>query len=332
MKRAVNYLILLAVLTMMIFCPGCTGLFSQPEEDPDAGLLVVGFSQVGSESDWRLANTSSMVSALSEKNGYRLLFDNAKQKQENQYRAIRNFIQQDVDYIVLAPISETGWENVLREARAAGIPVIVVDRQVSVEDESLYRSWVGSDFYQEGKTAVSWLEQEYPGEDTPLRILHLQGTEGATAQLMRSRALEEAASRHGNWTIEAALQGEFTEAKGYEVVRDFLETGTDFDILYSENDNMTFGALRALDEAGISYGRDGKVKILSFDAVRGALELCLEGKINICIECNPLHGPRVDRLIQSCEKGEAVQKASYVEETFFTCDTITGQIIEAREY
>jgi simple sugar transport system substrate-binding protein len=209
--------------------------------------------------------------------------------------------------------------------------VIVVDRQVSVEDDSLYRSWVGSDFYQEGKTAVGWMEKEFAAVES-LRILHLQGTEGATAQLLRSRALEEAVGRHRTWSVEAALKGEFTEAKGYEVVRDFLKTGTDFDVLYSENDNMTFGAMRALDEAGISYGRDGKVKIISFDAVRKALEYCQEGRINLCVECNPLHGPRVDRLIRSLETGDSIQKFSYVEETFFTCDAITQQMIDEREY
>ena len=180
--------------------------------------------------------------------------------------------------------------------------------------------------------AVTWMEEKFSREDAPLRILHLQGTEGATAQLMRSRALEEAVARHENWTIEAALKGEFTEAKGYEVVRDFLKTGTEFDLLYSENDNMTFGAMRALDEAGISYGREGKVKIISFDAVRKALQYCLEGKINLCVECNPLHGPRVDRLIKSCEAGETIPKSSYVEEISFTCETITQQMIDEREY
>ena len=331
MKRAVHCIALLLLLFVALFCTGCAGISVSRENDIDEELVVVGFSQVGSESDWRLANTSSMTSALTEENGYRLLFDNAKQKQENQYRAIRNFIQQDVDYIVLAPISETGWDSVLREARTAGIPVIVVDRQVSVEDESLYRSWVGSDFYQEGRMAVEWMEKEF-AEAESLRILHLQGTEGATAQLMRSRALEEAVELHANWAVEAALKGEFTEAKGYEVVRDFLKTGAEFDVLYSENDNMTFGALRALEEAGISYGRDGKVKIISFDAVRKALEYCQEGRINLCVECNPLHGPRVDRLIRSLETGDSIQKFSYVEETSFTCDTITRQMIDEREY
>ena len=325
MRKIVLFIL---VLAYTLLCAGCAGSNVEKEEEK---LIVVGFTQVGSESDWRLANTASMKEAFSEENGYQLLFDNAKQKQENQYLAIRNFIQQNVDYIVLAPISETGWENVLTEAKNAGIPVIVVDRQVSVEDETLYLSWVGSDFYQEGKTAVGWMEKEIPeGEET--RILHLQGTEGATASLMRSKALFEAVDRHPGWILDASLNGEFTEAKGYEAVRDYLAEGGTFDILYSENDNMTFGAMRALDEAGISYGKDGTVRIISFDCVRSALENCLEGRINLCVECNPLHGPRVDHLIKACEAKEELPRLSYVEETFFTCDTITQEMIDARDY
>ncbi len=322
---------LLSLLLLLCAAAVCTGCAVQGTEKEEEKLIVVGFTQVGSESDWRLANTASMTEAFSEENGYRLLFDNAKQKQENQYLAIRNFIQQNVDYIVLAPIAETGWESVLTEAKNAGIPVIVVDRQVSVEDETLYRSWVGSDFYQEGKTAVGWLEKEIP-EGEEVRILHLQGTEGATASLLRSRALFEAVERHPGWILNASLNGDFTEAKGYEVVRDYLKEGGSFDVLYSENDNMTFGAMRALDEAGISYGKEGTVRIISFDCVRKALENCLAGRINLCVECNPLHGPRVDKLIKACEAKEELPRLFYVEETYFTCDTITQEIISTREY
>ncbi len=319
--------ILLCVLALCSLA-ACSG--TRKAESGEEKLIVVGFSQVGSESDWRLANTDSMLSALSEENGYRLLFDNAKQRQENQYLAIRNFIQEDVDYIVVAPIAETGWERVLNEAKNAGIPVILVDRQVNVRDESLYRSWVGSDFYQEGTKATAWLETQFA--DKPLRILHLRGTDGATASLMRSKALYDAVETHPLWEIEASPSGEFTEAKGYEVTRDFLSSGGEFDVLYSENDNMTFGAMQAMDEAGITYGRNGAVKIISFDCVHKALEECLAGRIDLCVECNPLHGPRVDHLIKACEKGEELPHLSYVEEEAFTCDTITRDIIDSRGY
>lgn len=298
-------------------------------------LIKVGFSQVGSESDWRMANTASMTAALCEDDGYELIFDNAKQRQENQLRAIRNFIQQNVDYIVLAPIAESGWDDVLQEAAAAKIPVIIVDRQIDVEDENLYTSWVGSNFLEEGRTAVRWLEKhqkEQGRENEPLRILHIQGTDGATSQIMRSRALDEAVEAHPTWEIVAKLPGEYTEAKSYELVRDFLQRGEPIDVVYSENDNMSFGAMRALEEAGITYGNGDGVQILSFDAVREALQFCLEGKINLCVECNPLHGPRVASLIRQLDAGEQPAKETYVDETFFSSDTITKEMIEAREY
>ena len=184
------------LLAVLLLLSGCAA--KGPEEEH---LIRVGFSQVGSESDWRIANTASMVGALSEAEGFELLFDNAKQRQENQLLAIRNFVQQDVDYIVLAPIAESGWEDVLQEAKNAGIPVIIVDRRIDVADESLYTSWVGSDFLAEGRRAVAWLERQLAAQgraEEKLRILHIQGTYGATAQLQRTRALTEALEAHPN--------------------------------------------------------------------------------------------------------------------------------------
>ena len=265
--------------------------------EEDEALIRVGFSQVGSESDWRIANTASMVAALSEANGFELLFDNAKQRQENQLLAIRNFIQQDVDCIVLAPITESGWDDVLQRA-------------------------------------VRWLEETLRAqgrEEAPLRILHIQGTYGATAQLLRTQALLDAVETHPNWEIVAQLPGEYTEAKSYELMCDFLKRGEMIDVIYSENDNMSFGAIQALEEAGIACGDDG-VLIISFDAVRRALELCLEGKISLCVECNPLHGPRVETLLRQLERGETLPKQTFVDEVAFDRSLLTEEIIREREY
>ncbi len=331
MKRTIiAVLLLLALLPAAGCAPG--GVPAQP---PEERLIRVGFSQVGSESDWRMANTASMIDALSEKNGFELIFDNAKQHQENQLLALRNFIQQDVDYIVLAPIAESGWDDVLREVRDAGIPVIIVDRQIAVEDESLYTSWVGSDFLAEGQRAIRWLEstvQQQGRLNGPLRILHIQGTDGATAQILRTKALEDAVRTHPGWSVAARLQGEYTEAKSYELVRDFLSTGERIDVVYSENDNMSFGAIRALEEAGFRCGTNGGVMVISFDAVRQALQLCLEGKISVCVECNPLHGPRVAALIRQLEAGETPAKLTYVDETFFSPSLLSEERIRQREY
>lgn len=322
MKRFASLL-----LVLLIFLAGC----SQPKE-PERDLIEVGFSQLGAESDWRVANTASMMSAFSEENGYELLYDNARQKQENQLVAVRNFIVQGVDFIIIAPAEEAGWEAVLQEARSANIPVIIVDREVAVEDDSLYLTMIGSDFLSEGMQAVAWLENELADRTDTVNILHIQGTYGATAQILRSKAIEDAAEMHENWNICAQLAGDYTESKSYEVVREYLRTNPKLDVIYSENDNMTFGAMRALDEAGITYGTGGDVKIVSFDAVRNALKECMAGKINLCVECNPLHGPRVDELIRQYLAGETIPKQIFVEETVFTSDKLTEAFITERQY
>lgn len=322
MKRMLSIIAILALL----LC-GCAR-----EAPPEQELTKVGFSQLGAESDWRVANTDSMIAALSEENGYELLYDNARQKQANQLVAVRNFIVQGVDIIVIAPLEETGWDTVLQEAKNAHIPVIIVDREVAVEDTGRYLTQIGSDFLAEGEQAVSWLEKAMAQHQGDVSILHIQGTYGATAQLLRTKAIEEAVQAHENWHFAAQLPGDFTETKGYEVVRDFLAENRDIDVIYSENDNMTFGAMRALDEAGITYGRGGDVTIISFDAVRRALQLCMEGKIDLCVECSPLHGPRVDELIRQYLAGEPVPKQILVEETIFTPDTLTPEILAQREY
>ncbi len=327
MRKTIALLLLAALLL--------SGCARQAVPAAEEKLIRVGFSQVGAESDWRVANTVSMIGALCEENGFELLFDNAKQRQENQFVAIRNFIQQGVDYLVLAPIAEAGWEDVLREVQAAGIPVILVDRQIAAEDRDLYVCWVGSDFQAEGEQVLRWLEETLESRgraSEPLRILHIRGTDGSSAQLGRTKALENAVRTHPNWSVAAVLPGEFTEAKSYELVRDYLREDRDIQVIYSENDNMSFGAMRALDEAGISYGPGGDVTILSFDAVREALQLCMDGKIDACAECNPLHGPRVAALIRQMEEGKTPGKLNYVLESVYDADDLTPAFLAAREY
>ena len=321
MKRLTPLLLLIALL----LC-GCGR--TAPVEAPGDDMNVVGFSQVGAESDWRNTNTHSMQDALSEKNGFRLIFDDAQQKHQKQITAIRNFIQQEVDYIVLAPNTETGWDTVLAEARAADIPVIIVDRRIEVEDEDLFTCWVGSDFHQEGLTAVEWMEQHFG--DEPLRIVHLQGNLGSSAQLGRTQGLDEGLAAHDNWTLSFRGPGDFTQAKGEELVEQLLNEGVDFNVIYAENDNMAYGAIDALRRAGLRPGAD--VTIVSFDANRAALELVLKGEIGCDVECNPLHGPRVQAIIEQLEAGETPPKFTYVKETSFNVETLSEDVMEWREY
>jgi len=319
----------------LLFIAGCTqqNLSAEDSISADENLIKIGVSQIGAESDWRVANSESIKTVFTEARGYHLLFDDARQKQENQITAIRKFIQQQVDYIVLMPISEDGWDSVLQEAREAEIPVILVDRMADVEDGDLYAAHVGSDFLTEGARAAAWIEEAFPGED-PVRIIHIKGTQGYTAQLGRTAALEAAVAAHPHWELLAQLDGDFTQAKTYEVMTDYLTAlpdGGDIDVVYCENDNIAFGALQALEEQGYPCGRKG-VNIITFDATRGALAECLNGKIALAVECNPLLGPLVEEVIQTMEAGRTPEKHHYVEEQLFTREDLTAALVDSREY
>ncbi len=306
-------------------------------------LITVGFSQVGAESDWRTANTESMKSTFSEENGYKLIFDDAQQKQENQITAIRNFIQQDVDYIMLAPVTETGWDTVLQEAYDAGIPVIIVDRMVDVSDEELYTSWIGTDALLEGRKAAEWLNAYATAKGwdaSEINIAHIQGTMGSTAQIGRTQGLEEGIEKYG-WNLLSQQCGEFTQAKGQEVMESMLKQYDNINVVYCENDNEAFGAIDAIEAAGKKVGTDiknGEILVISFDTTNAGLTDVLEGKIVCNVECNPLHGPRAEELIKAMEAGEEVEKLTYVDEEIFAYDdtvksvTATNSLDKEGEY
>lgn len=328
---------LLAFSIVSVMCLGaCTGKSGNNELESSAEeLIVVGFSQLGAESDWRVANTESIRNTFVEEKGYELMFDDARQKLESQIAAIRNYIMQGVDYILVAPVIEVGWDEVLQEAKDAEIPVIVIDRMIKVEDESLYTAWVGSDCRREGDMATKWLEEELErrGKATKdISIVHVLGTLGSSAQIGRTEALEAAVNEHENWKITAQVEGEFIQAQAYENMKEFLKTDMEIDVLYCENDNSAYGAMQALEENGITYGEDGEVIVISFDATRAGLTACLNGEININVECNPLQGPLAEEIIQQLEKGETPQKHQYVKETFFTGETLSEEFIRNREY
>ena len=293
--------------------------------------ITVGFSQVGAESDWRTANTESMKSTFSEENGYELIFDDAQQKQENQLTAIRNFIQQEVDYILLAPVTETGWDTVLQEAKDADIPVIIVDRMVDVSDDSLYTTWIGTDSLLEGRKAAEWLNAYTTAKGIDAKdvnIVGIQGTIGSTAQIGRSKGLEEGVDNYG-WNLLAQQSGEFTQAKGQEVMESMLKQYDNINVVYCENDNEAFGAIDAIEAAGKTVGSDianGEIMVMSFDTTNAGLTDTLAGKITCDVECNPLHGPRAEELIKALEAGEEVQKLNYVDEEIFAADDTVDKV------
>ena len=318
------------------------------KEEGSSDVITVGFSQVGAESDWRTANSESMKSTFTKDNGYELIFDDAQQKQENQISAIRNFIQQDVDYIVLAPVTETGWDAVLGEAKQAGIPVIIVDRMVDVKDDSLYTAWVGSNFELEGKKAAAYLDAYMKAKNMKdMKLVNIQGTIGASAQIGRTEALNEAVEANG-WNLLAQQTGEFTQAKGQEVMESMLKQYDNINVVYCENDNEAFGAIEAIKAAGKTVGPDGDILVMSFDTTKQGITDTLSGDIIVNTECNPLHGPRVEQIIKQLQAGETPEKQAYVEEgiyahgsdvasvsidsTDYEVTEVTQDVVDARAY
>ena len=328
-----------AILLAMILLGWWLGIFTDIEEEPyiseDADRIVVGVSQLGSESRWRTANTESVQTVFTQQNGYFLIFNNARQKQENQIKAIRSFISQRVDYIVFSPVVESGWDTVLQEAKEAGIPVILMDRNVDVEDRSLYVTCVGSDFVKEGEKAGEWLEENLRRRglsNEEVRIVVLKGTEGSSSQIGRTQGFSNVADRHRNWIILEQEYADFTSAKGREVMESLLKRYQNIDVVVSQNDDMTFGAIEAIRESGRTVGVDGDITIISVDATHDALKMVAEGTINVDIECNPNQGAYVSEVIAMLESGQEVEKQYYVEEDVFTADNVTEDVLRERNY
>ena len=336
MKKYAGIAIVLLLFVAFVVSCGSSSIRKDNEIEQvteDSGLITVGFSQLGAESDWRSANTVSMQTTFVPEEGYSLIYKNGQQKQANQITAIRTFIQQEVDYIVLAPVTESGWDSVLSEARDAGIPVILVDRRVDVTDKSLYSCWVGSDFELEGKKMAAWIDSYTTSigmEPSEVHIVNIQGTIGSTAQIGRSRGLANAAREHG-WDLMAEVTGDFTETKGREVMAALLDRFDNINIVYCENDNEAIGAIDAIEAAGKKVGSDiknGEIMIVSFDGVnKEALDYAKDGKISCIAECNPLHGPRVKALIDALVNGETPDKFNYVDEKLYSSNKRVTQVV-----
>jgi len=266
-----------------------------------AEAITVGFAQVGSESGWRTSFSES-VKAEATKRGIDLKFSDAQQKQENQIKAVRSFIAQRVDAILIAPVVETGWQPVLMEAKRARIPVIILDRNVSVTDDSLYITRIAPDFELEGQNAAKWLTEKTQGK---CDILELQGTVGSSAAIGRMKGFNSIIEKFPETKIVRSQTGEFTRAKGKEVMEAMLKaenSGKGICAIWAHNDEMALGAAQAVKEAGLIPGKD--ILIVSVDAVDDALKAIVAGDINVSVELSPhLGGPAFD-VIDEYRKGK----------------------------
>jgi ABC-type sugar transport system substrate-binding protein len=281
--------------------------------------IVLGFAQIGAESEWRTANTDS-IKASAKEAGIELKFSDAQQKQENQIKAIRTFIAQKVDVIAFSPVVESGWGTVLREAKAAKIPVILTDRAVNEKDDSLWVSFMGSDFTEEGRKAGRWLLENSKGKTGDINIVELQGTVGSAPAIDRKKGFEEIIKADPRFKIIRSQTGDFTRAKGKEVMEAFLKAeGKKINVLYAHNDDMAIGAIQAIEEAGLKPAKD--ITIISIDAVKGAFEAMIAGKLNVSVECSPLLGPQLMAAVKDVVAGKTLPKRIVTEESVFPMET-----------
>lgn len=288
-------------------------------------LIYVGFAQVGHESDWRTASTKSAQDVFSKENGYELSFVDCDNDSAKQLEAVRSFIQQGMDYIIIDPIVATGWDTVLTECDEAGIPVIVIDR--TVDDSDKYVAWVGSDFKVEGLACGEWLKAYAADKGiSEINALVIEGSVGASATIGRTDGFKEIADREG-WKILDSQSGDFTEAGGQEVMESFCQSYKgQFNVVICQNDNEAAGAMTAMDNAGITYGVGGDVILVSFDANKPYVQMVCDGKINANFECNPMAAPTVDEIIKTLQSGGTPEKEVYVSEHWFAAEDNVASI------
>jgi len=291
--------------------------------------ITLGFSQVGAESEWRSANTLSIKSAAAQA-GINLKFSDAHQKQENQIMAIRSFIAQKVDVIAFSPVVVSGWETVLKEAKTARIPVVLTDRMVEVKDKSLFVSTITADFGEQGRRSARWMIEHFKNARGEINIVELQGTVGSKPAIDRKKGFEEIIQSHPKFRIIRSQSGDFTRAKGKEVMEAFLKAeGNKISVLYAHNDDMALGAIQAIEEAGLRPAKD--IVIISIDAVRGAFEAMMAGKLNVSVECNPLLGPQLMEVVQKVVAGQSVPAQIIIKDDIFPAE-VAAKVFPTRKY
>ena len=300
------------ILLIAIAVSGCT---ETTEESEPPAMIVFGFSQLGDESEWRTASSNDIKRAA-EKAGVQLMFDNAQQQQFNQLKAIRSFILKGVDIIAFCPIVEEGWDNVLEEAKAAEIPVIIVDREIQTDKEGLFSAFIGSDFHREGIKAGEWMVERFAAAEGPVRVAEISGTLNSSPTIGRYNGVREVFANNPKFEIVYSITGDFMRSKGKECMEIILREAPDIDILYAHNDDMAMGAIEILEEHGILPGKD--IVIVSVDAQTSGLEALRQGKINCLVECSPYVGDDLMALVFKIMNGEPFPEKTFTETRVFT--------------
>lgn len=312
--RLTKGVVLIVSFLFLISLSSCT---SQTEPEASDDSIVIGFSQLGSESSWREKNTESVLDAAKAAN-FKVLYENAHQKQANQIKAIRSFIASRVDVIVFSPIVETGWDTVLTEARDAGIPVVLNDRNINVADDSLYTTFVGLDVYKQGKMAAEFLQKKFPDPNQAVKIMEIQGTRDSTPTINRHQGFIDELKDEPRFELVATDHGDFMASKGEECLRNLSQTIdlANIDVIYCHNDDMTRGVLNYLETTTFKPGED--LVIVSVDGQQDAIDALKTGKINCDIECNPNTGPKLISVIEHMLLGGEVEKQYYLEDQVFS--------------
>lgn len=303
------------ILILLLGLSGCAG---KQEPAADNASIVVGFSQLGSESSWRIANTVSMEQAAKEA-GFSLMMENANQKQEKQIDAIRSFIAYRVDVIVFSPIVETGWDNVLTEAKQAGIPVILMDRMIETQDDSLYTAYIGADFYAEGRRAGEYLVRKADALGAEhLRIAEIHGTTDSTPMRDRQRGFMDVIAKDDRFEVIDSVDGDFLRSKGEECMRELLAKygAGGIDVVFAHNDAIMLGALDVLDASDDPAARN--MILITVDGEKDAVDALKAGRINCVVQCTPDLGPAVMELVRDLTEGKALPKVNHPNEGAFS--------------
>ena len=338
-------IVLLLALVMVLGMTACGGSKTETPAETEAAApaetqaaavqtgndkLVVGFAQIGQESGWRDAETNDIQwYAARNTDTIELHFADAQQKQENQIKAIRNFIEMGVDVIAFPPVVETGWEAVLTECQEAGIPVILVDRGIDANtDSSLYTTMIASDHVWAGEQAAIVMNDLLGGEG---KVVELEGTVGASAAVQRKQGFDDyIAANCPDIQIVASQTGDFTRAMGKEVMESFLKTYDDIDAVFCHNDDMALGAIEAIKEAGLKPGED--IKIVGVDGVKGAFEAMLAGEMKSTVECTPILAAQIFETAAKLKAGESVDKWIMSADGIYTADQVTQEVVDGRAY